>query len=145
MNSPGLIVAWSVIAGDHSPQFRTSNCKREALEWIMMILTERKGIGKCKEAGRQGERRTAGKKRKSTTNEVQRPNEFGGENQVFPKSSLNLARWNRSAAVVFDSWGWVGPQLWERGNSLFLFYYPPSVSLLGAPSSLSRSQHWFLN
>lgn len=53
MNSLGLIVAWSVIAGDHSPQFQTSNCKREALEWIMMILTERKGIGKCKEAGKE--------------------------------------------------------------------------------------------
>jgi len=61
MNSLGLIVAWSVIAGDHSPQFQTSNCKRGALEWIMMNLTERKRMGKCKEAGRQGERR-GGKK-----------------------------------------------------------------------------------
>lgn len=51
----------------------------------MMILKERKGIGKCKEAGREGEPPLQ-------TNEVQRPNEFGGENQVFPKSSLNLER-----------------------------------------------------
>lgn len=53
----------------------------------MMILTERKGIGKCKEAGKE-----KGEGVRSATNEVQRPNEFGGENQVFPKSSLNLAR-----------------------------------------------------
>lgn len=44
------------------------------------------------------------------TNEEQRPNKFCQENEVFPKSSLKLARWNARVAVVFDSLGRDGPQ-----------------------------------
>lgn len=89
------------------------------------------------------------------TNEEQRPNEFREENEVFPKSSLNLVRWNVGAAVVFDSSGRDRPQLRERGvipysfilPALSLSLSPPSLSLSAGSLliPLSTSLHWFLN
>ena len=64
---------------------------------------------------------------------------FSRGNQVFPKSSLNLRRWNEGAAVVFDSSGRSGPQHGEMGNSLFLFYYPLPFSVGSPPLLLSLS------